>query len=124
MTWRILYADDEPDLREIVEIALGMDAEFEVRTCGSGMEALAVFPDFEPHLVLLDVMMPEMDGPTTLAALRALPGGATAAIVFITARASASDRDTFLALGADGVIEKPFDPMALPRTVRNHFRHV
>lgn len=124
MTWRILYVDDEPDLREIVEIALGLDPEFQTRTCASGAEALGVFQEFQPHLVLLDVMMPGMDGPTTLKALRALQGGDLAAIVFITARASASDREALIVLGADGVINKPFDPMALGDTVRLHFRHV
>jgi CheY-like chemotaxis protein len=113
---QILYVDDEPDLREVASMALELDGEIEVRDCGSGGEALDILDSWTPDLVLLDVMMPEMDGPATYAAIRDrkmdLP------IVFITARAQDADLQRLLALGAAGVISKPFDPMTLADQVR------
>ncbi len=120
MSIRILYVDDEPDLREIAMLALSLDAEFEVRCCSSGAEALATVGTFDPHLMLLDVMMPQMDGPTTLARLREQPGGESLPVVFITARTQAHEVDAFMASGATGVISKPFDPMTLAGTVRRY----
>jgi two-component system OmpR family response regulator len=117
---RILYVDDEPDIREVVEISLGLDPAFAVRSCASGADALAATADWTPDLVLLDVIMPEMDGPTTLARLRARSRTATVPVVFMTARAQASERDRLLALGAAGVIAKPFDPMTLAALVRRY----
>jgi CheY-like chemotaxis protein len=117
---RILYVDDEPDIREVVEISLGLDPAFAVRSCASGADALAATADWTPDLVLLDVIMPEMDGPTTLARLRARARTANVPVVFMTARAQASERDRLLALGAAGVIAKPFDPMTLAALVRRY----
>lgn len=117
----ILYVDDEPDLREVACMALELDDGFAVRDCGSGAEALTLLEKWEPDLVLLDVMMPEMDGPATYAAIRALRTDLP--IVFITARANEADRREFLALGAAGVISKPFDPMTLAEQVRSFLPH-
>lgn len=114
---RILYVDDEPDLRELAAMSLELDPEFEVRTCASGADAIAAVPAFDPALVLLDVMMPGMDGPAVLKALRD-SHGTRLRIVFITARAGLADRQALLQLGVDGVIAKPFDPMALADNVR------
>ena len=118
MTRRILYVDDEADIREVAELALTLDPSFEVRTCASGEEAIAVAPEWRPDLILLDVMMPGMDGPTTFGQLRAVPEIAETTIVFITARTQASEVETFKGLGAAGVIAKPFDPMELAQMVR------
>ena len=63
---RILHVDDEPDIREVVDMSLGLNPEFEVRACSSGAEAVAAAIEWSPALILLDVMMPGMDGPTTL----------------------------------------------------------
>lgn len=114
---RVMYIDDEPDLREVAQMALELDPELAVMACASGKEALASVGDFRPALVLLDVMMPEMDGPSVLAALRQTLGNAVK-IVFITARASEQDRDGLMALGPNGVLAKPFDPMTLAQRVR------
>ncbi|MGK6354657.1 response regulator [Sphingomonas sp. DT-207] len=115
---RILYVDDEPDIREVAVMALELDPGLEVRACASGPEALAVAPDWAPDLILLDVMMPEMDGPTTLAELRARPETRGTPIVFITARTQAHELERFIGLGAGGVIGKPFDPMTLAKQAR------
>jgi CheY-like chemotaxis protein len=118
MKMRILYVDDEADIREVAAIALELDPDFEVRTCASGPEALEVAPVWRPGLILLDVMMPGMDGPTTLARLRARPETAATPVVFITARTQAQEIERFLGLGAVGVIAKPFDPMTLAAQTR------
>ena len=118
MSLRILYVDDEPDIREIACLSLGLDPDLEVRSCGSGEQALRDAADWNPQLILLDVMMPGMDGPDTLAALRAQPETAGIKVVFITARTQAADVERLSALGAAGLIAKPFDPMTLAAEAR------
>jgi two-component system, OmpR family, response regulator len=115
---RILYVDDEDDIREVATLALELDGGLTVRTCASGAEALDVAAAWQPDLILLDVMMPHMDGPTTLAKLREVPATAAIPIVFITARTQAGEVEQFEALGALGVLAKPFDPMTLGNAVR------
>ena len=115
---KILYVDDEPDIREVAVMSLELDSELEVRACASGSEALQVAPEWKPDLILLDVMMPVMDGPTTLAKLREQPGTAETCVVFITARTQAHEVDRFVQLGAAGVIAKPFDPLQLAEQAR------
>jgi len=117
---RILHVDDEPDIREIVEMSLGLNADFEVRACACGADAVAVAAEWSPFLILLDVMMPGMDGPATLAQLRKDPRTADIPVLFMTARAQARELQQFIALGAQGVISKPFDPMTLAGSVRSH----
>lgn len=114
----VLYVDDEADIRAVVEIALGDVGGLRVRLAGSGAEALAAAAASPPQLVLLDVMMPGMDGPATLAALRARPETARLPVVFLTARVLPEDTARFAALGVAGVIAKPFDPMRLADEVR------
>lgn len=115
---RILYVDDEADIREIAAMAIALDDGLEVRCCASGEEALDVAPEWRPDLILLDVMMPVLDGPGTFARLRADPATAAVPVVFITARTRAEEVAGFIALGARGVIGKPFDPIALAGQVR------
>ena len=119
---RVLHVDDEPDIREVVGISLGFDPDFVMRSCSSGLEALTVAVDWPPDIILLDVMMPTMDGPTTLARLRNNPGTASIPVVFMTARAQSRELDFFRSLGAAGVIPKPFDPMTLAASVRSYAR--
>jgi two-component system OmpR family response regulator len=119
---RILHVDDEPDIREIVELSLGLDPAFTVRSCASGSDALATAADWSPDLILCDVVMPIMDGPATLARLRKCPQTAGTPVVFMTARAQRHELEHFKSLGATGVIAKPFDPMTLPDAVRCHLR--
>jgi CheY-like chemotaxis protein len=115
---RVLHVDDEPDIREVIEISLGLDAEIELRSFESGEQALAAAEAWRPDIILLDVMMPVMDGPATLARLRANPATAAIPVIFMTARAQSREVDQLRALGALGVIAKPFDPMTLARSVR------
>jgi CheY-like chemotaxis protein len=115
---RILHIDDESDIREVVELSLGLDPDFEMRSCSSGPEALAVASDWMPDIILLDAMMPVMDGPATLAQLQHDKKTASIPVVFVTARAQSREADHFRALGAAGVISKPFNPMTLAASVR------
>jgi CheY-like chemotaxis protein/HPt (histidine-containing phosphotransfer) domain-containing protein len=119
---RILHVDDEPDIREVAEIALGFDPGFTVRSCESGKDALVAADGWQPDIILLDVMMPVMDGPTTLIRLRDNPGTAGIPVIFMTARAQTRELDRFRSLGAIGVIPKPFDPMTLAASVRSYLR--
>lgn len=110
---RILYVEDEPDIQAVARLALEAVGEFTVKICSSGAEALEKVPEFSPDLILLDVMMPEMDGPCTLSALRTIPGLEKTPAVFVTAKVQAQEVANLKALGALDVIAKPFDPMNL-----------
>ena len=115
---RILYVDDEADLREIAVMSLELDPEIEVRTAASGAEALDQAKQWQPALILLDVMMPGMDGPATLARLRADPDTSEIPAAFITAKTHPRHVTDLKALGARAVLAKPFDPMSLAENVR------
>lgn len=118
MMTRILYIDDEEDIREIAALSLELEPDLEVRCCASGAHGIKEARAWLPSLILLDVMMPEMDGPTTFATLSADPATASIPVVFITARAQAADVGALKALGAAAVIAKPFDPMTLGQQVK------
>jgi CheY-like chemotaxis protein len=117
---RVLHVDDELDIREIVEISLGLDPAFAVRSCASGADAIAAAAAWLPDLILLDVMMPGMDGPTTLARMRSRPQVIHVPVVFLTVCAQTREKERFLSLGAVGVIAKPFNPMMLAAAVRRY----
>lgn len=118
---KILYVDDEDDIREIALMSLEIDPEIEVKTTDSGSAALLTVQEWLPDLILLDVMMPGMDGPETLARLRQDTATSAIPVVFITARTQPEDIEKFMALGAAGVISKPFDPMSLASDTRALF---
>lgn len=115
---RIFYVDDEADIRTIVEFALEDEQDLQLALCASGQEALEQAGDFSPDLILLDVMMPGMDGPTTLQHLRENPQLAETPVVFVTAKVQPHEIEHLKSLGAADVIGKPFDPMALADKVR------
>jgi CheY-like chemotaxis protein len=119
---KVLYVDDEADLRTIASMALELDPELEVRTEASGAEALTTAAEWLPDAILLDVMMPSMDGPTTLSKLRQNVETSGIPVIFITARAQAHELKHFISLGALDVITKPFDPMSLAATVKQRIR--
>jgi CheY-like chemotaxis protein len=118
MTIPVLYVDDDADIREIAEMALSLDPDLEVRTSASGSDALALVEHWIPQLILLDFMMPHMDGPATLRLLRQKSSLDQVPVVFITARTSAKDIESLLASGAAGVLAKPFDVMTLAAQCR------
>ena len=115
---KILYVEDEPDIQAIARLALEMVGGFTLEVCNSGEEAMRKATGFAPDLILLDVMMPGMDGPATLAALRRLPELAATPVMFMTAKVQPSEIAHFKSLGALDVIAKPFDPMQLSQTIR------
>lgn len=120
MTLLVLHVDDEPDIREVAAFSLELDPDIALTTAESGEAALTLLEGgFRPDVILLDVMMPRLDGPGVLARLRPLPGLADTPVIFMTARVQASERDRYLDLGAIGVITKPFDPMTLASQVRD-----
>ncbi len=114
----VLYVDDEEDIREVVALSLQLDSGLAVAIRGSGVEALAYLESQIPDLVVLDVMMPNLDGPATLAQMRKRPETAAIPVIFLTAKARRDELDRFLELGAIGVIAKPFDPMTLALQLR------
>jgi two-component system, OmpR family, response regulator len=119
---RILFVEDDPDIRMVGKMALEAIGGFSVLACGSGVEALTRLSDFAPDLILLDVMMPGMDGPATLGAVRETPAGRDLPVVFMTARVQAQEVAAYRDMGAEDVIAKPFDPMALSEQVLSVWR--
>lgn len=115
---RILYVEDEPDIQEVARLALEMVGGFTVKVCSSGEEALQEAEAFAPDMILLDVMMPGMDGPSTLKALRERAALAEVPVAFMTAKVQPQEVAQYRALGALDVIAKPFDPMQLANQVR------
>ncbi len=115
---RILMVDDDPDIRTVAHLSLTAVGGFTVELCGSGSEALEKAEAFAPELILLDVMMPGMDGPATLKALREIPALAETPVVFMTAKVQPRDVAQLKACGALDVLAKPFDPMGLPDSLR------
>ncbi|SDD34524.1 response regulator [Aquimonas voraii] len=119
---RVLYVEDERDIHEIARLALELIGRLVVKTCGSGPEALAEVEAFSPDLILLDVMMPGMDGPATLQALRQIPAVTRLPVAFMTAKTDPSEIAHLKQLGAIAVIAKPFDPMRLAAQLRDVFQ--
>jgi two-component system, OmpR family, response regulator len=115
---RLTYVEDEPDIRAITEFALKEIGGFDLDVCASGPEAIERTPDFEPDLIILDVMMPGMDGIETFNRLRAIPKLAHTPIIFMTAKAMKHETDRYRALGVADIIPKPFDPIALADQIR------
>jgi len=114
----ILYVEDDPDIRTVAQIALEAVGGYTLRLCSSGREALdAVMAGYRPDLILLDVMMPAMDGPTTLERLRKLAVTARTPVIFMTAKVQTAEVAHYVSLGAIGVVAKPFDPMLLAQQV-------
>jgi CheY-like chemotaxis protein len=115
---KVLLVDDEPDIRRIGELSLRRVGGWDVAMAANGADAVALVATFRPDVILLDVMMPSMDGPQTLAALRRVPEGADVPIIFVTAKVQRDEVARLLGLGAIGVVSKPFDPMTLPEEIR------
>ncbi len=110
---RLLCADDEPDIRTILELALGLEPGLEVEIFASGPELLERARQGNADAVLLDAMMPEVDGYETCRRLKADPATAHLPVVFLTARAQRGEQDTAMEVGAIACLTKPFDPLTL-----------
>lgn len=109
--------DDEDHIREIAATSLEVVGGWEVITASSGREALSKAELERPDAILLDVMMPEMDGPSVFARLRGNDATRAIPVVLLTAKVQPTERARFAELGVDGVLAKPFDPMTLHREV-------
>ncbi|WP_417682575.1 response regulator [Roseibium sp.] len=116
---KILYADDEPDIRDIVALTLSSLGGFDVKACENGADAIAAAGTFKPDLILLDVMMPGLTGPESLSVLRGEEATAMTPAIFITAKARPEEVEELIQHTRTGIITKPFDPMRLPDEVKS-----
>lgn len=114
---KVLLVDDEPHIRRIGELSLKGVGKWVAVLASGGAEAQTLAERECPDVILLDVMMPGMDGPATLERLRANEATAKIPVIFMTAKVQKHEVDKYLAAGAIGVIPKPFDPMALPSQI-------
>ena len=114
---RILIVDDEEDIREVAELTLEAVGGWEVSTASSGSEGLLLAAAEQPDAILLDVMMPEMDGVATFQKLQANPVTQKIPVILLTAKVQSAERRQFTELGVTGIIAKPFDPMTLTNQV-------
>lgn len=122
MKLQLLHVDDDESIRALIEMAFSLAAEGEVRSAASGAAALEMLESgYRPDVMLLDVMMPEMDGPGVLGRVRALPGHGKTPVIFMTARARTQEHERLMAMGAIGVVTKPFDPLTLASVIRSMF---
>lgn len=119
---KILYVEDEPDIRDIAKMSLESLGGFTITECRGGAEAVEKALGFMPDLFLLDVMMPGMNGPETLLKLREIPDFVQTPVIFMTAKVQAAELNEYMALGALGIIPKPFDPMTLPDEIRTMWK--
>ena len=110
---RILIVDDDDDVREVAVLALETVGEYEVLSASSGREALELAATQQPDAILLDVMMPDLDGPATFQRLQEDPATREIPVILLTAKVQLADRQRFADLGVQGVLSKPFDPLAL-----------
>jgi CheY-like chemotaxis protein len=115
---RILLVEDNRDIREMTALLLSSIGNVEVQAFESAAAALRAVEAFRPELIILDVMMPDLDGPGALGAFRQLPATATTPVIFLTARVQPRELMRYRLLGALGVIPKPFDPERLADTIR------
>ncbi|MBS1956294.1 MAG: response regulator [Cyanobacteria bacterium SZAS-4] len=110
---KVLFVDDDPNIRRIAQIVLSNIGKYDVLLACCGSDALSLAQQTKPDLILMDVMMPDMDGPTTLVKLREMNGFNEVPVIFVTAKVQKHELHIYTQNGALGVITKPFDPMNL-----------
>jgi len=116
---KILVIDDESDIREVARLSIELTEGWAVLSANGGASGIALALAMAPDAILLDVMMPEMDGPSTLRALREQPATKSIPVVFLTAKVQLAEREKFMQLGVRGIIAKPFDPLSLGQQIRD-----
>ena len=115
----VLLVDDEDDIREVAQMSLEVTAGWKIEGANCGTAGIEKAKELHPDAILLDVMMPDMDGPTTFKKMREVPELANTPVILMTAKVQASDLEHFSAIGVSGVIPKPFDPMSLADQVKD-----
>ncbi len=113
----LLIIDDEDDIREVASLSLEMTEGWTVSMAASGAAGVESARTLQPDAILLDVMMPEMDGPRTLRLLQSSDATRNIPVIFLTAKVQGADRRKFLRLGVQGIIAKPFDPLTLAKQI-------
>lgn len=116
---KILLVEDEQDIQMIVKLSLTKFANYEIEACSSGHEALDAVESFKPDLILMDMMMPLMDGVSTMKEIRKKVGFETIPVIMMTARSQQNEVETYIRDGALGVIRKPFNPIELNEQIRH-----
>jgi CheY-like chemotaxis protein len=119
---RVLHVEDEADIREVAKVALEEVGGFSVAMVESGEQVVCKALEFAPDVILLDVMMPGMDGPATLQTLLKCPATSSIPVIFMTAKVQHHEIEQYRTMGALGVIPKPFDPMTLAKVIREMCR--
>ncbi|OBU88217.1 hypothetical protein MY55_01425 [Chromobacterium subtsugae] len=116
---QLMFIDDDQDIRSIFAFAFEQEQDMEIKLCASSIDAISWAEASPPDIIVLDVMMPEMDGPNTFSRLKAIPALALTPIIFLTAKVQKQEIERLKALGATAVIEKPFNPLELPGLIRS-----
>ena len=116
---QLLVIDDEDDIREVARLSLELTESWSVTTANGGAAGIALARSMKPDAILLDVMMPDLDGPSTFRALQEHAGTMPIPVIFLTAKVQAADRQKYMALGVRGIIAKPFDPLTLGTQIRD-----
>jgi len=116
---RVLIIDDEDDIREVASLSLEATRDWEILTASNGKMGIEVAAEQKPDAILMDVMMPEMDGPTTFKHLQLNPDTAGIPVVLLTAKVQGVDQRRFAGLGVAGILFKPFDPLTLAAQLAN-----
>lgn len=116
---RILSVEDDDDIRSVIEMSLKTVGGYEVKTFASGAEAIASVCDFDPQLILLDVMMPDLDGIDVMSAIRQNESQKEKPVIFMTAKAHPQEHNSLITAGGAAVIPKPFDPLSLPQQIND-----
>jgi two-component system, OmpR family, response regulator len=118
---RIMHVEDDASIRMVTTVSLEKIGKLKVLSCESGQLALEKAAAFDPHVLLLDIMMPQMDGPATLKRLREVIDVSGRMVLFMTAKVQQKEVQEYLELGAFAVIVKPFDPMTLASQIKDHW---
>jgi CheY-like chemotaxis protein len=116
---RLLVIDDESDIREVARLSLELTEDWAVLSANGGASGMTLALSMAPDAILLDVMMPDMDGPTTLRALQEQSATKSIPVIFLTAKVQATEREKFMQLGVRAIIAKPFDPLSLGQQIRD-----